>query len=187
MIIEIIEMNFNSSIIANIITLLNLELESAASAVDNGISIYDILNSAIGAFFGAFLGIITSFLMKSYEEKQSIKISINNIVDELNDIYINLKDKKNENRIAIKDNENAVIRYDTPVWDAVIKSQYLFYFQKKPYYKDLTQVYATIKYCQEIEKKDDKKEEKIYQRNILFNQLQNLSKYSDLKSIKEDD
>lgn len=171
----------------NLILLLNIAEETIVTTDTNcGIDIYDILNSAIGAFFGAFLGILTSLIMKLLEEKKSIKISINNITEELNDIYVNLQNNDNENRIAVKDNEKISLRYDIPVWEAIIKSQYLFYFQKKSYYKELTQVYATIKYCQELEKNGGEKEEIIYQRNILYKQLQDLSKHSDLKNIKED-
>lgn len=148
---------------------------------------YDILCAAIGAFFGASLGVVSTFVLKKYDEWQSVKTSIKNINTELNDIYIKLIEENSG--IMIKDDISIHITYDTPVWEAVVKSQYLFLLQKKNYFRQLTIIYSLIKYCQNTESiyynKECDTDELIKSRNTLYNELNLLSQNKDFYKLKE--
>ena len=105
--------------------------------------IFDIVNTAIGAFLGFVFGYILELLIENKKRQKSIK----NLKIELNDILNTLKKYKDDNHIL---ND-----YHTPIWEAVKGSGDILSYIKKPYYEHLLMVYSKIENLTQVENSAD--------------------------------
>jgi len=106
------------------------------------ISLGDILNSFIGAFFGFGLTLLIELIVSSLN-KRSLRIqSLLNLKVELTDIKEAIDNSCNEDTLII----------DIPIWETFVQSGGVFLFSRKKYYLDLLRTYSKIKFLIEQEK-----------------------------------
>lgn len=129
----------------------------------HGIKSADIINSAIGAFFG----MITSLMLDKFIDSKSKRNSITNIIAELDSIRNGLYDQiicklpeQYHNRII---NEKLEIDLDSelldqinrnikdlayviyiPIWETVLQTGDILEFKEKKYFEELIRMYTKI-------------------------------------------
>lgn len=132
--------------------------------VDKGISLADIINSAIGAFFG----MITSLMLEKIIDSSQKKKTIDNIISELLSIKIGINNQiiKNlapeiihtylygSNQELIIDNETVELidKYIkdmsyviyVPIWETVLQTGDILEFKNKKYFEELILIYTKI-------------------------------------------
>jgi hypothetical protein len=98
----------------------------------------DMLNSALGVFGGFGFAVFLQNRTEKKIKKGKLKLIIDNIAVELNDIAISLQQ-------YIDINKCLDCRIQTPSWDAILSSGIVLDLLKEPMYTDTIRAYSKIK------------------------------------------
>ncbi len=100
--------------------------------------LYDFLIEFVAAFLGFLFAIVFSGINAKYEARKKLKLIINGIKNELQDIHDSLNEYI-ENKVIMKH------RIAIPTWDSLQFAGGVLDLLEKPYYDDLLTVYSEIK------------------------------------------
>ncbi|WP_034448962.1 hypothetical protein [Butyrivibrio sp. AE2032] len=100
--------------------------------------LYDFLIEFVAAFLGFLFAIVFSGINAKYEARKKLKLIINGIKNELQDIHDSLNEYI-DNKVIMKH------RIAIPTWDSLQFAGGVLDLLEKPYYDDLLTVYSEIK------------------------------------------